>query len=141
MAEDRRAMYGGFSDKGAHSAEWFEIVKNFLKLAFASNHRRAKCLCNRCRNIKMLSEYKMPSHIGKHGFVLNYMVWHQHGEVQAPTPTESDESDDEDRMDYMIADIGMEYALGYRDQHPPSEMQNFYRLLPPQMRKYMMALI
>jgi hypothetical protein len=27
-------MYDGFNDKGAHSAEWFEIVKNFLKLAF-----------------------------------------------------------------------------------------------------------
>jgi hypothetical protein len=29
----------------------------------------------------------------------------------------------------MIADIGMEYDLGSRDQHPPSEVQNFYRLL------------
>jgi hypothetical protein len=41
-------MYDGFSDKGAHSVEWFEIVKNFLKLAFSGDHREAKCLCNRC---------------------------------------------------------------------------------------------
>jgi hypothetical protein len=39
MAEDRWMMYAGFSDKGAHSAQWFEIAKNFLNLAFAG-HRR-----------------------------------------------------------------------------------------------------
>jgi hypothetical protein len=29
----------------------------------------------------------------------------------------------------MVADIGMEYDLGFRDQHPLPEVQNFYRLL------------
>jgi hypothetical protein len=77
----------------------------------------------------MLFEYEMCGHIAKHGFLLNYLVWHQHGEVQAPTPAESDGSDDEDRMDDMIADIGVEYDLGSGDQHPPLEVQNFYRLL------------
>jgi hypothetical protein len=33
MFEDRWAMYDEFSDKGAHSTEWFEVVKDFLKLA------------------------------------------------------------------------------------------------------------
>jgi hypothetical protein len=32
-------------------------------------------------------------------------------------------------MDDMIADIGMEYGLGSEDQHPPLEVQNFYKLL------------
>jgi hypothetical protein len=32
-------------------------------------------------------------------------------------------------MDDMIADIGMQYDVWSRDQHPPSEAQNFYRLL------------
>jgi hypothetical protein len=32
-------------------------------------------------------------------------------------------------MDDMIADIGMEYDLESRDQHPPLWVQNFYRLL------------
>jgi hypothetical protein len=49
--------------------------------------------------------------ISSHGFIPNYVVWHQHGEVQAPAATESDGSDDEDRMDDMIADIDMEYDL------------------------------
>jgi hypothetical protein len=49
--------------------------------------------------------------------------------VQAAAPAESDESDDEDRMNDIIADIGMEYDLGSGDQHPPSEVQNFYRLI------------
>jgi hypothetical protein len=63
MAKDRQAMYDRFSDKGAHSAKWLDIVKNFLKLAFAGQHREAKCPCNRCRNRRMLSEYEMSSHI------------------------------------------------------------------------------
>jgi hypothetical protein len=29
----------------------------------------------------------------------------------------------------MIADIGMEYDLGFGDQHPQPEVHNFYRLL------------
>jgi hypothetical protein len=45
----------------------------------------------------------------------NYLVWHQHREVQAATPIESNESNDEDRMDDMVADIGMEYDLGSGD--------------------------
>jgi hypothetical protein len=118
MPDDRRALYDRFSDKGAHYAEWFEIAKNFLKLAFTGDHHEAKCLCNRCQNRRMLSEYKMFGHIAKHGFMPNYLVWHQHREVQAPTTTESDRSNGEDRMDDMIADIGMEYDLASGDQHP-----------------------
>jgi hypothetical protein len=66
MAEDWRVMYNRFSGKGAHSAEWFEVAKNFLKLAFAGDHREAKCPCNRCRNRWMSSEYEMSGHIAKH---------------------------------------------------------------------------
>jgi hypothetical protein len=32
-------------------------------------------------------------------------------------------------MDDMIAGIDMEYDIGSGDQHPPLEVQNFYRLL------------
>jgi hypothetical protein len=71
----------------------------------------------------------MCGHLAKHGFMANYLVWHQHGDLQATAPTESDGSNDEDRMDDMIADIGMEYDLGFGDQQPPLEVQNFYRLL------------
>jgi hypothetical protein len=119
MAEDRRAMYDGFSDKGAHTAEWFEVVENFLKLACAGDYREAKFSCNRCRNRRMLSEYEMCGHIAKHAFMPNYLVWHQHGEVQAATPATSDRSDDGDQMDDMIANIGMKYDLGSEDQQPP----------------------
>jgi hypothetical protein len=39
--------------------------------------------------------------------------------MHAAAPAESDGNDDEDRMNDMIADIGMEYDLGSGDQHPP----------------------
>jgi hypothetical protein len=58
-------MYNKFSDQGSHSAEWFEIVRTFLNLAFAGDCREVKCLCNRCQNKRMLSEYEMSGHIAK----------------------------------------------------------------------------
>jgi hypothetical protein len=74
-------MLDGFSDKDAHSVEWFEIAKNFLKLAFASDRGEVKCPCNRCQNRRMLSEYEMSGDIAKHRFMPNYLVWYQHREV------------------------------------------------------------
>jgi hypothetical protein len=81
MAKDRWAMYDGFSDKCAYYAEWFEVEKNSLELAFADDRRKKKCSCNRCQNRRMLSEYEMSGHIVKHGFMPNYLVWQQHGDV------------------------------------------------------------
>jgi hypothetical protein len=81
MVDDRWAMYDGFSDKGVHSAEWFKITKNFLKLAFIGDCHEVKCPCNMCWNRRMLSEYEISGHIAKQVFMLNYLVWHQHGEV------------------------------------------------------------
>jgi hypothetical protein len=122
-------MYDRFSDKGAHSVAWFAITKNFLKLAFVSDHREAKCPCNSCQNRKMLLKYEMSGHIAKYGFMSNYLLWHRHGEVQTPATAKSNESNDGDQMDDMIADIGMEYDLGSGEQHPLLEVQTFYRLL------------
>jgi hypothetical protein len=105
--KDRRAMYDRFSDKGAHSTEWFQITKDFLKLAFAGDHHEVKCLWNRCRDRRMLSEYEMFGHIAKQGFMMNYLVWHQNGEVQAPIVDKLDGNDDEDQMDDMVANIDL----------------------------------
>jgi hypothetical protein len=52
----------------------------------------------------------------------NYLVCHQDGEVQTPTADESNGNDDDDRMDDMITNIGMEYDIGSRDQHPQPEV-------------------
>jgi hypothetical protein len=127
MADEQLAMYDGFSDTGKHFAEWIRIIKEFFKLAFASGHREASYPCSWCENIRMLSEYKMSTYLAKKGFILNYLLWHQHGEVQPAVADESDENDDVDRMDDMIADIGRGYDLEFED--PPPEVQNFYRLL------------
>jgi hypothetical protein len=66
MNDDRWTIYGGFSDKGAHFAEWFEIVKNFLKLYIAGDRHEVKRLCNRCQKRRMLFEYEMFGHISMH---------------------------------------------------------------------------
>jgi hypothetical protein len=75
----------------------------------------------------MLSEYEMPAHLAKKGFMLNYLLWQQHGKVRPTIADESDGNDDVDLMDDMVADIGRGYNLESKD--PPPEVQNFYRLL------------
>jgi hypothetical protein len=42
--------------------------------------------------------------------------------VQALVTDESDGNDDEDQIDDMIEDIGIEYDLGSGDHHPTSEV-------------------
>jgi hypothetical protein len=120
-------IYDGFSDTGKHSVEWIQITKEFLKLAFAGGHREASCPCNRCENRRMLLEYEVSAHLAKKGFMSNYLLWHQHGEVQPTVADESDANDNVDQMDDMLADIGRGYDIESEDQ--PLEVQNFYRLL------------
>jgi hypothetical protein len=38
---------------------------------------------------------------------------------------ESDENEDEDRMDEMITDIGRKYKVDFEEPPPPSEVHNF----------------
>jgi hypothetical protein len=130
-------MYDKFCDTGKHSVEWVRITKEFLKLAFAIDRHEASCSYSRCENRRMLSEYEMFGHLAKKGFMTNYLLWHQHGEVWLAVADESDENDDVDRMDDMVADIGRGYDLESED--PPPEIQNFYRPLPPQKKKCTMA--
>jgi hypothetical protein len=59
--------------------------------------------------------------------MLNYLLWHQHREVQPAVTNVSDGNDDVNRMDDMVADIGRGYNLESED--PPLEVHNFYRLL------------
>jgi hypothetical protein len=101
--------------------------QEFLKLDFTGGHREASCPCSRCENKRMLLEYEISGHLAKKEFMTNYLLWHQHGEVRPAVADELDENDDVDRMDDMVADIGRGYGLESED--PPSEVQNFYRLL------------
>jgi hypothetical protein len=59
----------------------------------------------------------------------NYLVWHDHGDLQLALAIESNRNKDDKRMDYMIADIGREYDLGPGEQPQPPEVQNFYMRL------------
>jgi hypothetical protein len=126
MADNRWVIYDGISDTGKHSTELVRITKEFLKLAFDSGHLQASCPCSNSENRLMLSEYEMSAHLAKKGFMSNYLVWHQHEEVQPPVADELDGNDDEDQMDDMINDIGRGHVLEFAD--PPPEVQNFYRL-------------
>jgi poly(3-hydroxybutyrate) depolymerase len=68
----------------------------------------------------MLSEYEMSAHLAKKGFMSNYLLWHQHKEVQPAVADESDGNDDVGQMDDMVANIGRGYDLQSKD--PPPEV-------------------
>jgi hypothetical protein len=105
MADKRRVIYNKFSDTSKHSVKWVHITKEFLKLAFACDHREASCPSSRCENRRTLSEYEMSIHLATKGFMSNYLLWHQHREVQPVVADESDGNNNVDRMDDMVANI------------------------------------
>jgi hypothetical protein len=130
MADDRRVMYDGFSKKSGHSAEWVRIVKEFLNQAFAGCRHVTKCPCTICQNYRFLNQDEVQVHLCQEGFMSNYLVWRDHGEVEPSViGAESDRNEDDDQMDEMLADIDREYEVGSREQGQPPEVQNFYRLL------------
>jgi hypothetical protein len=130
MVDDRRVMYDRFSKKSGHSIEWVRIVKEFLNQAFAGCRYVAKCHCTICWNYGFLNQDEVQIHLCQEGFMLNYLVWRDHREVEPPVVgVESDENEDDDRMDEMLAGIGRKYEVGFGEQRQPQEVQNFYRLL------------
>jgi hypothetical protein len=85
----------------------------------------------------MLSKYEMSAHLTKKGFMSNYLLWHQHGEVRPAVADESDENDDVDQMDDMVADIGRGCDLESKD--PPRKCIISIGSFLPQKKKCMMA--
>jgi hypothetical protein len=130
MVDDRTAMYDGFSKKSGHLAEWVRIVKEFLNQAFGGCHHVAKCPCTIYQNYRFLNQDEVQVHLCQEGFMLNYLVWRDHREVESSViGAESDGNEDDDRMDEMLANIGREYEVGSGEQGQLPEVQNFYRLL------------
>jgi hypothetical protein len=51
MGDDRKWMYGGWKNNGAHSREWVDKANKFIEHAFSlSNTRIVRCPCNKYRN-------------------------------------------------------------------------------------------
>jgi hypothetical protein len=123
MDEDRRAMYNGLSEKSGHSTEWVRIIKDFLNQAFPGGRRVAICPCKIWWNYRFLTQDEVQVHLCNKRFMLNYLVWCSHGEVEpSAVGVESDKNEDEDWMDEMITNIGKEYEVGSREQAPLSEV-------------------
>jgi hypothetical protein len=75
----------------------------------------------------------MSTHLAKKEFMLNYLLCHQHGEVQHAVADELDGNGDVDQMDDMVADAGRGYDLESEDPLP--EVRNFYRPLAASQEK------
>jgi hypothetical protein len=139
MGDDRRrAMHNGFnSETLGHSDAWVKVADEFMARAFAGEPRVAKCLCTMCRNLIQLDKFDLSIHICKYGFKPDYLVWHEHGEVDAPLGSNTDK--DVDKMEDMLDDIRHEYPALETDRPPPEQVQQFYKLLEARMQKCMRA--
>jgi hypothetical protein len=129
MGDDRRRdMYDGFnSDILWHSDAWVKVADEFVACAFVGEPRVAKCPCTRCRNMIRLDKFDLSILICKYGFKLDYLVWGEHGEVDAPP--ESNTNEDVGRTEEMLDDIRHEYLAMETDRPPSEEVQQFYKLL------------
>jgi hypothetical protein len=97
-------MKDGFdSDTLGHSDAWVRVADEFVVRAFAGEPCVAKCPCTRCRNLIRLDKFNLSIHICKYGFKPDYLVWREHGKVDAPPESNIDE--DVDRMEDMLDDI------------------------------------
>jgi hypothetical protein len=111
-------MYDGFnSNTLGHFDAWVEVADEFVAHAFAGEPRVAKCPCTRCQNLIRLNKFDLSIHIYKYDFKPDYLVWREHGEVNAPSES------DVDRMDDMLDDIRHEYPALETDQPPLEEVQ------------------
>jgi hypothetical protein len=101
-----------------------------LNQAFDGGRRVAKCPCTICRNYSFLTQDEVQVHLCQEGFIPNYQLWRDHGEVEPLViDAELNRNEDDDRMNEMVADIGREYEVGSGEQGQPLEVQNFYMLL------------
>jgi hypothetical protein len=74
-----------------------------------------------------LDKFDLSILICKYGFKLDYLVWGEHGEVDAPP--ESNTNEDVGRTEEMLDDIRHEYLAMETDRPPSEEVQQFYKLL------------
>jgi hypothetical protein len=139
MGDDRRrAMYDGFNSvTHGHSDAWVRVADEFVALTFAGDAHFVMCPCRECRNLIRLKKVEVSYHVFKHGFMLNYLVWREHGEVV--TTIESDGDQDVDQMDDMVDDIRNEYPELRNNQALPEDVKEFYKLLEAQRLKFMKA--
>jgi hypothetical protein len=71
-----------------------------LNQAFAGGRCVAMCPCTIYRNYRFLTQDEVQVHLCREGFMPNYQVWRDHGEVEPPVVgAESDGNEDDDRMD------------------------------------------
>ena len=114
-------MHDGFNnDTLGHSNAWVKVADEFVARAFAGEPCVAKCPYTRCRNLIRLDNFDLSIHICKYGFNPDYLVWHEHGEVDAPPELNTDE--DIDRMEDMLDDIRHEYPTLETEQPPLEEV-------------------
>jgi hypothetical protein len=117
MGDDRKWMYDGWRNNGAHSREWVCNTNKFIEHAFSlSNTGIMTCPCSKCRNGLSHDKKNVSIYICRFSYMPGYEVWVHHGkEVLANELVAEDAMTDEDRMDEMLNAICTEFEANFED--------------------------
>ena len=91
------------------------------------NGSRSHRLLHKNRLFK--SKIDIMVHLSRDGFMPDYMLWDEHGEVEHFVDECDGNRGDGDHLDEMLDDIGWEYGMNSKECPLPEEVQKFYRLL------------
>ncbi|WVZ93491.1 hypothetical protein U9M48_039466 [Paspalum notatum var. saurae] len=131
MGDNRKAMYEGWRKNGAHFREWQAIAEDFLKQAFkVARGPVTLCPCLDFKNGSYKTRHVMEEHLCIFGFMPDYLVWHKHGEQASHRISEPVQQSHDGMMMDMLNDLAMGFEFDLeKENHPPPEVQEFYRLL------------
>lgn len=62
-----------------------KVAEELVDRAFIGEPHVVKCPCSKCQNLIRLKKSDPSIHLCKYGFNPNYVLWHEHGEVDATT--------------------------------------------------------
>ena len=117
--------------------EFIRGVREFIQTVKTSHYclleGGIRCPCAKCRNMKLLGERDIKTHLYKHGFMPNYWIWTRHGEEIPVEPdlggdsSNVDQGDDDinqfDMMHDMVTDAFRPFVY-YDTPHRTSETIN-----------------
>jgi hypothetical protein len=89
MGDDCWWMYDGWNKSGAHTDEWWDKTKDFIKHAFSlSSTNKIRCPCVKCQNVRYFEKLTLIKHLVRNGFMIDYEMWVFHDKKYTAVATE-----------------------------------------------------
>jgi hypothetical protein len=108
MGDDRRWMYNGWNKSQAHSEEWWNKTKDFIKCALSlSTIWKIRCPCDKCQNARCFNKLIVIKHLCRNGFAPHSftLVFHDEKYTAFIAKVEGNDQAGINRMDEIVEAI------------------------------------